>query len=305
MMLIATIMPKLSLLLLIFLLWGNDNDETTSSVEAFSTSSRTIDTSPVIRTRTNTQHTTIITTTTTTRRHGSVPKNRPTIFAESSTSLTARRSSFGAAAIKLPKVGRDGLYHITTEEEYRSLMKMFPDKLIVLKVFAPWCKTCKALAPKFVALARGLGNKRCTTTTTAQQFPIVWASLAHTQDTNCFVRKTLGIAALPSVQLYAGNGVVVDSFPCGPAKVATILKPKLTELISNHVDLSTGTLKIATASTTTSALPRPAVVPTLSFSNHPLKMLALLCQMLRVRWQQLVKRPGKNDHSFSGSAATS
>lgn len=64
----------------------------------------------------------------------------------------------------IPKLGKNGLYLITNEEEYRTLLNHNADKLIVLKVFAPWCKTCKALAPKFQALARGLSG--CGTTTT-------------------------------------------------------------------------------------------------------------------------------------------
>mmetsp|Transcript_10770 Transcript_10770/g.11548 ORF Transcript_10770/g.11548 Transcript_10770/m.11548 type:complete len:154 (+) Transcript_10770:137-598(+) len=57
---------------------------------------------------------------------------------------------------QIPKLGKNGLYLITNEEEYRTLLNHNADKLIVLKVFAPWCKTCKALEPKFQALARGL-----------------------------------------------------------------------------------------------------------------------------------------------------
>jgi len=54
----------------------------------------------------------------------------------------------------LPELGADGLWHITNEDEYKALLAANPDKLIILKVFAPWCKACKGLAPKFQAIKR-------------------------------------------------------------------------------------------------------------------------------------------------------
>lgn len=169
----------------------------------------------------------------------------PIATSRSSSSLTAWRLPFGAAN-KLPKVGEDGMYHIASEEEYRALVDANHDKLIVLKIYSTWCKTCKAMAPKFEALARGIGTNHRGGST----LPIVWATLTYCEETNRFVRGTLGVKAVPSVQLYAGNGVLVDSFPCGPTKVSKILLPKLIDLIAKHVDVSTGTLKIVPANAT-------------------------------------------------------
>jgi len=145
----------------------------------------------------------------------------------------------------IPKLGKNGLYLITNEEEYRTLLNHNADKLIVLKVFAPWCKTCKALAPKFQALARGLSGCGTTTTNGADvALPIIWAELPHSKRNKDFVKTVIGVSALPSVQLYAGNGMKVDTFPCGPSKVSTILKPKLSQLILEHVDIPTKQLKV-------------------------------------------------------------
>jgi len=170
----------------------------------------------------------------------------PIVTGESSSSMAAWPLSFGSPC-KLPKVGEDGMYHIANEAEYRSLLEANPDKLIVLKVYSEWCKTCKAMAPRFEALARGIeANHRG-----GPPLPIIWATMPYRKDNNHFIRRTLGVKAVPSVQLYAGNGVMVESFPCGPAKVTKILLPKLVDLIASQVDVSTGTLKPVVPNATT------------------------------------------------------
>lgn len=131
----------------------------------------------------------------------------------------------------LPEFGPDGLWHITNEEEYKAVLENNKDKLIVLKVFAPWCKACKGLAPKFQGLVRDEKYK---------DLPIVWADL-NIQGNKDFV-KSIGVLALPTVQLYAGDGLKTDTFPCGPSKVP-ILKRKLIQLVNDHVDAKTRTLK--------------------------------------------------------------
>lgn len=135
----------------------------------------------------------------------------------------------------LPEFGADGLYHITNEDEYKALLEHNPDKLIVLKVFAPWCKACKGLAPKFQGLVRDEKYKN---------LPMIWADL-NIQGNKDFV-KSIGVLALPTVQLYAGGGVKTDTFPCGPSKVP-ILKRKLASLVNEHVDAKTRTLKTTVA----------------------------------------------------------
>jgi len=131
----------------------------------------------------------------------------------------------------LPEFGADGLYHITNEAEYKAVLENNKDKLIVLKVFAPWCKACKGLAPKFQGLVRDEKYKN---------LPIVWADL-NIQGNKDFV-KSIGVLALPTVQLYTGNGVKTDTFPCGPSKVP-VLKRKLIKLVNDNVDAKTRALK--------------------------------------------------------------
>jgi len=189
---------------------------------------------------------------------------------------------------QVPKLGKNGLYVITNEEEYRTLLDHNADKLIVLKVFAPWCKTCKALAPKFQALARGLSGCGTTATNGADvALPIIWAELPHSKRNKDFVKSVIGVSALPSVQLYAGNGIKVDTFPCGPSKVSTILKPKLSQLILEHVDIPTKQLKVlvikgkqgeelSNNKKDTSRLLRPQL-----HRQHPLRFWTSIYKMIR------------------------
>lgn len=87
------------------------------------------------------------------------------------------------------------------------------------------------MAPKFQGLIRDEKYK---------DLPIVWADL-NIQGNKDFV-KSIGVLALPTVQLYAGDGVKIDTFPCGPSKVPT-LKRKLVKLVNDHVDAKTRVLK--------------------------------------------------------------
>lgn len=174
----------------------------------------------------------------------------------SSSSSSASSSSFSSSSLRssvveettevasdgLPEFGSDGLYHIENPDEYKALLDANPDKLIILKVFAPWCKACKGLAPKFQALSKDVKY---------QNLPIIWASL-NILGNKDFV-KSIGVLALPTVQFYAGNGLKVDTFPCGPSKVP-ILKRKLVQLVNENVDAKTRQLKTVVAESSSTAV---------------------------------------------------
>eukprot|EP00980_Cylindrotheca_fusiformis_P004571 scaffold977_cov128-Cylindrotheca_fusiformis.AAC.7 len=130
----------------------------------------------------------------------------------------------------LPELGKDGIYHISTPEQHKALIEANMDKLIVMKVFAPWCRACKGLEPKFNAIVKDKKYER---------IPIIWADLSI-QNNKEYV-KSIGVLALPSVQFYSA-GLKEETFPCGPSKVP-ILKKKLAELINKHVDSETMQLK--------------------------------------------------------------
>ena len=98
--------------------------------------------------------------------------------------------------------------------------------MVVMKVFAPWCRACKGLEPKFNAIVKDPKYAN---------LPIVWADLTI-QHNKEYIKK-IGVLALPTIQFYA-RGQRMDTFPCGPSKVP-ILKRKLAQLVNENVDATT------------------------------------------------------------------
>jgi Ca2+-binding EF-hand superfamily protein/thiol-disulfide isomerase/thioredoxin len=139
----------------------------------------------------------------------------------------ATASEEGVLPLEGLERGTDGIYRITNKEEHAALLAAHPDKLVVLKVFAPWCRACKGLEPKFIQIANDEKHK---------ELPLLFAQLSiqHNKD---FV-KSIGVLALPTVQFYVG-GALHDNFPCGPSKLP-ILKRKLAQLVNDHVDPTSG-----------------------------------------------------------------
>ena len=111
-------------------------------------------------------------------------------------------------------------------------LKANPDKLMVIKFFAPWCRACKSVEPKFFQISKDPKY---------ENIPIVWGQLS-VQHNKQYV-KSLGIMALPSMQIYAGSEGLVENFPCGPSKIPMV-KRKLMETINAKVDPETFMLKV-------------------------------------------------------------
>ena len=109
---------------------------------------------------------------------------------------------------------------------------------MVIKFYAPWCRACKSVEPKFIQISKD---------PTYANIPIVWGqlSVAH----NKAYVKSLGIMALPSVQIYAGSEGLIENFPCGPSKIP-MLRRKITETVNDYVDPDTLQLKVLDLTTT-------------------------------------------------------
>ena len=153
------------------------------------------------------------------------------VVSDPTESTTAVTSDFPSMPIQ---GADDGIYAITKPEEHVALMRYAEQtqQLVVLKVFAPWCRACKGLEPKFVQISREPEYAP------SSKLPILYGSLSI-QHNKAFV-QSLGVLALPTIQFYVA-GQLIDTFPCGPSKVP-ILRRKLSQLINDHVSES-GTLK--------------------------------------------------------------
>ncbi|KAL7504344.1 hypothetical protein ACHAXN_002250 [Cyclotella atomus] len=131
-----------------------------------------------------------------------------------------------------PVQNKEGIWEIENQDQHNAWLAANPDKLMVIKFYAPWCRACKAVEPKFIQISKDEKY---------DNIPIIFGQLS-VQHNKAYV-KQLGILALPSIQIYAGSEGLVENFPCGPSKIP-MLKRKLTETVNAKVDPSTLMLKL-------------------------------------------------------------
>jgi len=98
-------------------------------------------------------------------------------------------------------------------DAYAEAMQQVPEgDVVVIKFWAPWCRACKGLEPKFKRMA--------------QLYPDFNFQQLNWEENRAFC-KTIGVTALPLVKFVTSEGEV-ESFPCGPKKVE-LLRGKLDE----------------------------------------------------------------------------
>jgi len=130
-----------------------------------------------------------------------------------------------------PKKNDHGIYDLLTKEDHMALLAAHPGKVVIMKFYAPWCRACKGLEPKFIQISKDPKYAK---------LPLLFAQMS-VQDNKDYI-KSLGVLALPSVHIYAGVEGLVENFPCGPSKVP-ILKKKIAQVVNNKVDSDTLQLK--------------------------------------------------------------
>jgi len=130
-----------------------------------------------------------------------------------------------------PEKNQHGIYDLVTKENHIALLAANPGKIVIMKFYAPWCRACKGLEPKFIQISKD---------TKYAKLPLVFAQMS-VQDNKEYI-KSLGVLALPSVHIYAGIEGLVENFPCGPSKVP-VLKKKIAQVVNKKVDSKTMELK--------------------------------------------------------------
>jgi len=150
---------------------------------------------------------------------------------ESEQSMTEEDDGEGAEVDSKSKFEHN-IWKVDNKEEHAEFLAAHPKELVVLKFFAPWCRACKGLAPKYRQIA---------TDPKYAHLPVVFAEMDVTHNKE-FI-KSLGVLALPSIHFYAGSDGLAENFPCGPSKVP-ILKRKLADFLNNNVDRDTMELKL-------------------------------------------------------------
>ncbi|CAM9536128.1 unnamed protein product [Sphacelaria rigidula] len=94
-----------------------------------------------------------------------------------------------------------------SHEEYMHALSQNEESLMVVKFYAPWCRSCKAMDLKYRRLA--LENKD------VKFYEVDVAAAAP-------LKEALGVTSVPTVKMYAGAVGQVASFTCGPRKVSEL-----------------------------------------------------------------------------------
>jgi len=115
---------------------------------------------------------------------------------------------------------------------HSAFLRANPDKLVLMKFKAAYCRACAALEPKFLAFKKD---------EQWNDLPIVWAEMTASPQNKDFFRR-LGVLSLPTIHFYDGPNGLVENFACGPAKMP-ILAQKLKQFVEKRVDPDTRQLK--------------------------------------------------------------
>mmetsp|Transcript_15511 Transcript_15511/g.31381 ORF Transcript_15511/g.31381 Transcript_15511/m.31381 type:complete len:207 (-) Transcript_15511:206-826(-) len=100
---------------------------------------------------------------------------------------------------------------IQGHHEFLAAMAASQLNLVVVKFYAPWCRSCKAVAARYERIAAEYPQ--------ALFFDI-------NQEMNRDLCRQLSVVTLPTVHFYQGSAGRIESFALGPSKIS-ILREKL------------------------------------------------------------------------------
>jgi thiol-disulfide isomerase/thioredoxin len=122
--------------------------------------------------------------------------------------------------VEAPPEFAEPVLPLSGTQEFLAALAANADRLVVVKVFAPWCRSCKALEPKVRRLAREFDS-------------VSFFSMDYEDEENKQVCFRLGVSSMPTFLFYHGAAGLVDKFTCGPAR-ADILRAKIQEIVDGE-----------------------------------------------------------------------
>jgi len=108
---------------------------------------------------------------------------------------------------------------LESEAEFEAAVNGTAKELVVIKFFAPWCRACRGLEPKYKRLSVEYAAKGGV-----RFYELSHKTMAAQEGGSEFLQKH-EINVLPLIHFYLG-GQRVEAFPCGPRKIE-LLREKL------------------------------------------------------------------------------
>lgn len=121
-----------------------------------------------------------------------------------------RRHGLDPCALQLPwKTAEADLTKLADVEAFQAKIEEAANKnkVIVIGVFASWCRACKALKPKYRTIAQKWQD-------------VEFCEILY--DENKCLAKSQGFKSLPFVEIYLGSKGKVEGFQCGPTKIGKL-----------------------------------------------------------------------------------
>lgn len=115
----------------------------------------------------------------------------------------ASRKTKKTTVIKKPQA-IPNMYQASSKEECRAIVQDKMDRLTVFRYYAPWCRACKKIAPRFDKMARDHPEMN-------------FVQVPYTDETKDFIQK-MGIASLPYGAVFHPTAGLVEQVNINPRK---------------------------------------------------------------------------------------
>jgi len=116
---------------------------------------------------------------------------------------------------KTEKKKQHNVEEIVTLHDYKDYVVDEPDRLVVVRFYATWCRSCKMTAPAFYQLAKKLGSE------------VKFAQVPLTRET-AHIHEGLGVKSTPFAHIYHPAVGLVEELKMGRKTFADFKKTLMT-----------------------------------------------------------------------------